>query len=140
MTSPGGRSTADLTCWRPASPVYSPPRTSAMARLSGSLPQRERTRWQRCLSTATSARLRNRSGRDSGRQEHPERGAPGLGVDLDAALVFLDHDVVADVEAEPSPLAGRLGGKERVEHPRDDLGRYPRAVVFDLGQDVAVLR
>jgi hypothetical protein len=46
MTSPGGRSTAALTYWRPASPACSPPETSAMAWSSGSSPQWEQARWQ----------------------------------------------------------------------------------------------
>jgi len=33
-------------------------------------------------------------------------------IDGDRAAVLLGHDVVADREAEPSPLAGWLGGEE----------------------------
>jgi len=50
------RSAVALICWRPASPVCSPPVTSAMARSSGSPPRRDRVRWRWCLSTATSVR------------------------------------------------------------------------------------
>src|ERR1700693_5311499 len=50
-------------------------------------------------------------------------------VDLDRAAVLLGHDVVADREAEAGALAGRLGGKERLEQPVLDLGRNADAIV-----------
>src|SRR6516162_6968873 len=45
--------------------------------------------------------------------------------------MLLGHDVVADREAKPGPLAGRLGGEERLEQSVPDLGRNTNAVVAD---------
>src|SRR5262249_28698379 len=45
--------------------------------------------------------------------------------------MLLGHDVVADREAETGPLAGRLGGEERLEQPVTQFGRDADAVVAD---------
>src|ERR1700760_2062126 len=57
------------------------------------------------------------------RQRNPELGkAAGFGLDVDAAAVLLDDDVVTDRQAQARALAGRLGREERVEHLFLDLG------------------
>ena len=55
--------------------------------------------------------------------------SPTLAVDLDRAAMLLGDDVVADREAEPGALAGRLGREERLEQLVPDLGRDAGAVV-----------
>src|SRR5215510_8702790 len=66
------------------------------------------------------------------RQDDPDLGeCTGLAVDLDRSGVLLDHDVVADGEAEAGAFAGRLGGEEGVEHLLPYLGRNAGAVVAD---------
>ena len=45
--------------------------------------------------------------------------------------MLLGHDVVADREAKPGPLAGRLGREERLEQSVPDLWRDTNAVVAD---------
>jgi len=45
--------------------------------------------------------------------------------------MLLGHDVVADREAKPGPLAGRLGREERLEQFVFDLGKDTDAVVAD---------
>ena len=59
---------------------------------------------------------------------------PGVGLDLDRAAVLLD-DPVADREAQPGPLADRLGGEERVEDPLADRRVDAAAGVGDLDPD-----
>src|SRR5690349_17866249 len=56
-------------------------------------------------------------------------------VDGDRAAVLLGDDVPADREAEARPLAGRLGGEERLEQLVPDLGRNAGAVVPDTDLD-----
>src|SRR5579863_9560162 len=50
-------------------------------------------------------------------------------VDLDRTTVLLGHDVIADREAEPGALAGRLGREERLEQLIPDFVRNADAVV-----------
>ena len=45
--------------------------------------------------------------------------------------MLLDHDVVAEREAEPGAFAGGLGGEERIEHFRLHLVGNAGAVVAD---------
>jgi|SRR5271163_3331263 len=56
-------------------------------------------------------------------------------VDLDRAAMLLRDDVVADREAKPGALAGRLRGEERLEQLVLDLGRDADAVVADTHLD-----
>ena len=66
--------------------------------------------------------------------------APHAGaLDLDPAAVVGD-DAVADAQAQAGPAAERLGGEERVEDPRQHVGRDAAAVVGDLDDDLAVDR
>src|SRR5271156_6143684 len=46
--------------------------------------------------------------------------------------MLLDDDVVAQRPAEPGTFAGRLGGEERIENLRLDVGRNASAVVANL--------
>src|SRR5258708_6458971 len=52
-----------------------------------------------------------------------------LAVYRDRAAMLLRHDVVADRQAEPGALAGRLGGEERLEQFAPDLRIHAGAVV-----------
>ena len=45
--------------------------------------------------------------------------------------MLLGHDVLADREAKPGPLAGRLGREERLEQFVFDLGKDTDAIVAD---------
>ncbi len=68
-----------------------------------------------------------------GRQLDAEQGAAAAGAagDGQAALVQLE-DALRDGEAEPSALAGRLGGEEGVEDHLAQLLGNARAAVLDL--------
>src|SRR5689334_5429244 len=55
----------------------------------------------------------------------------GLGRNIDRSAMLLDDDVVSHRKAETRPLAGRLGGEERVEHLLLHLGRDSGPVVAD---------
>ena len=68
------------------------------------------------------------------RQAHGELGERAhLAVDLDRTAVLLRDDVVADRQAEPSALTGRLGREERLEQFVPDLGRNAGPVVNLFG-------
>ena len=77
---------------------------------------------------------RARSASASGKPDREAGTAARSGLDLDRAVVLLD-DPVADREAQPGPLADRLGGEERVEDPLAD-GRVDAAAgIGDLDPD-----
>ena len=67
------------------------------------------------------------------------RVRPGLAVDADRPAVLL-HDARADAETETGPLALRLGGEERLEDARRDVGRDARTRILDRHDHVPVLR
>src|SRR5271165_2653040 len=72
----------------------------------------------------------------SARQINSELGKLAeLAVDGDRTAVLLHNDVVADRQAEPGALAGRLGGEKRLEQFVPDVGRNPNAVVADADLD-----
>jgi hypothetical protein len=73
------------------------------------------------------------------RQDDRESGAalgPVLGSDIAAHAL---DDVVADRQAEAGALAGRLGGEERLEQARQDLGGNAWPIILD-GQHRAPAR
>src|SRR6202021_835634 len=53
----------------------------------------------------------------------------GLCLDIDAAAVLFDDDVVAHRQAKPSTFAWGLGREERVEHLLFHLFRYAGPVI-----------
>src|SRR5215217_185247 len=53
----------------------------------------------------------------------------GFALDRDRAAMLLGDDVVADRQAEPGALAGRLGREERLEQPGPVFRRDADAVV-----------
>src|SRR6516164_1379488 len=53
----------------------------------------------------------------------------GLGVDIDAAAMLLDNDIMCHRQAEPCPFPGWFGGEEGIEHLRSHLGRDAGTVV-----------
>ena len=53
----------------------------------------------------------------------------GFAVDRDRAAVLLRDDVVADRQAEPGSLPGRLGREKRLKQLVPDLRRNPGAIV-----------
>src|SRR5579864_2314617 len=64
------------------------------------------------------------------RQPHRELGeVPDFAVDRDRAAVLQGHDLVADRQAKPGTLAGRLSGEERLEQLLPVFGRNADAVV-----------
>src|SRR6187397_2644406 len=66
------------------------------------------------------------------RQDDADLGeGAGLRIDLDRSSMLLDHDVVADGEAEAGAFAGRLGGEEGIEDLLAHVGRNAGAVVAD---------
>ena len=68
--------------------------------------------------------------RSGARQHDGElRVRAGLGRNLDRPAMLLDHDIVAEREAEPGAFAGGLGGEERIEHLRLHLVGNPGSVV-----------
>src|SRR5262249_58519861 len=67
--------------------------------------------------------------RASERQQDAEPGVTQAGLDADVAVVLVDHDAVRDVQAQPGPLADRLGREERLGRPRPPRRRDPRARV-----------
>src|SRR5271165_5146986 len=77
-------------------------------------------------------RLLSRSARQ---MERELRKLTDLAVDGDRTAVLLHNDVVADRQAEPGALAGRLGGEKRLEQFVPDVGRNPNAVVADADLD-----
>ncbi len=58
--------------------------------------------------------------------------SPGSERDGQVAVVLVHDDPPGDVQPQPGALADRLGGEERLEDPRDDVGRDARAGVADL--------
>src|SRR5207237_6669618 len=56
-------------------------------------------------------------------------------IDSDRAAVLLGHDVIADRETEPCPLAGRLGGEEGLKQLVLNLGWNADAIVSHLHLD-----
>src|SRR5713101_7867273 len=44
--------------------------------------------------------------------------------------------LIANAQAEPGPLADVLGGEERLEDPRQDVGRHPAAAVGNRDHDI----
>ena len=68
-----------------------------------------------------------------------ERGAAGLGLERERAVVAVDDDPSRGGEAEPRARADVLGGEERVEHAVAVLRRDARAVVADLDDRAAVV-
>src|SRR3954469_10399071 len=88
--------------------------------------------------SACEGRIRRRVRRRGAGQDDRELGElTGLGRDGDLAAVLLHDDVVAQGQAEPGALAGRLRGKEGVEHLGLDLVRDADAVVADPDLDLA---
>ena len=69
----------------------------------------------------------------------PERVSPGTEIDLEVAVVLVDHDPPGDVQAEPGALADRLGGEERLEDPVPDVLRDAGAGVADLDEQTVVV-
>jgi hypothetical protein len=70
------------------------------------------------------------------RQPHDELGERAdAALDIDAAAMPARHDLVADREAEPGALAGRLGREERREELGADRVRYADAVVAHADLD-----
>src|SRR4051812_4115768 len=82
------------------------------------------------------------SGRSPGspldRQVDPEAG-PGThgALDLDVAAVF-GNNPVADAEAQARTTTNRLGREERIEDPRQHVGRDATAIVGDLDNNLAL--
>ena len=71
------------------------------------------------------------AGRGAGRQADAEgRPLADPALDLDAPPVAVD-DPVHDRQPQSRPLPHVLGREERVEDPRENLGRNPGAVVPD---------
>src|ERR1700722_15828225 len=66
-----------------------------------------------------------RGGRRCDRQPHPEPGLAGDRLYRDIPVMLVHHDAPADVEAQPGPLADRLGGEERLEDPFPALPPCP---------------
>src|SRR5215469_13419253 len=56
-------------------------------------------------------------------------------IDLDRAAMLLGYDVIADRKPEARPLAGRLGGEERLKELVFDLQWNANAVVADVDFD-----
>src|SRR6267142_1489212 len=56
-------------------------------------------------------------------------------IDLNRAAVLLGHDVIADRQAKPCALSGRLGGEEWLEQLVLDLRGNAGAVVADADFD-----
>src|SRR3954470_6185947 len=59
----------------------------------------------------------------------------GLSVDLNRASVLLDNDIVAQRKPKASPLSGRLGSEEWIEHLLPHFGRNARAIVANSNFD-----
>ena len=66
------------------------------------------------------------------RQADDEARITGSRLHGDLAVVRIDNDPAYDVETESSALAHLFGGKERIEDPRDQVGRDTRALIRDL--------
>src|SRR5690348_5351801 len=66
------------------------------------------------------------------REQDGECGVARLGADADVAVVFLDDDAVADVEAESGAFADGFGREERLEDAGADFGRDAGAGVVDI--------
>jgi hypothetical protein len=68
------------------------------------------------------------------READLETGVAGCGVQLQVAMVAVDHHSPADVEPQPGALADWLGRKERFEDALGDLRRDTTTSVADLHQ------
>src|SRR5512142_2345889 len=85
------------------------------------------------------SRSRRSGGAALARQDDFEARLAGTRPEVDPAPVARDH-VVRDVETQPGPAAGWLGGVEGLEYPFADLRRHARPIVADLDHDIGVVR
>src|SRR5437870_10822715 len=85
-----------------------------------------------------SDRLRPPGGLVDG-EEDPEAGVAGRRLDANVAVVTAYDDAVADVESEAGAPADVLGGEERLEDARPQLGRDARAGVANLDDDAVLV-
>src|SRR5208283_1385307 len=81
-------------------------------------------------------------GRDVGdayRQAHDETRVAGLRLYGDRSAELLCDDAVYDLEAESGARSHGLGGEERFEDVRQNVGRNARAVIADAHHKLAGL-
>ncbi len=67
-----------------------------------------------------------------------EARVPGIGSDLNRAMVFL-HDSLHGVEAETGSFPDGLGGEEGFEDVILDLGRNAGSVISNLNHGTAIV-
>ena len=72
------------------------------------------------------------------RKQQPEARATLRIVARAHAAAMLEHDFVADREAQSRSAAGALGRKERLEHPREMAGRNTGARIANKDLDAIV--
>ena len=91
-----------------------------------------------CVCCSRLARFTGIASGEPNRQRHSKTCIPGFGRDLYLTVVFVDDDIVGDMQTQSRAGARSLRSKEGFENAPLDLGGNSGPVVDDLDYDVAV--